>query len=63
VLICIVIAGLFTAVLFDLALAQPIAIIFVLAMLLLIAGLGLFLYEVRIAVHATRIQDELLERE
>lgn len=62
VLICIVIAGLFTAVLFDLALAQPIAIIFVLAMLLLIAGLGMFLYEVRIAVHATRIQDELLER-
>jgi hypothetical protein len=62
VLICIVIAGLFTAVLFDLALAQPIAIIFVLAMLLLIIGLGIFLYEVRIAVHATRIQDELLER-
>ena len=63
VLICIVIAGLFTAVLFDLALAQPIAIIFVLAMLLLIAGLGMFLYEIRIAVHATRVQDELLERE
>lgn len=63
VLICIVIAGLFTAVLFDLALAQALAIIFVVAMLLLIAGLGLFLYEVRIAVHATRIQDELLERE
>ncbi|KQX26339.1 hypothetical protein ASD39_01475 [Sphingomonas sp. Root50] len=63
VLICIVIAGLFTAVLFDLALAQPIAIVFVLAMLLLIVGLGIFLYEVRIAVHATRIQDELLERD
>lgn len=63
VLICIVIAGLFTAVLFGLALGQPIAIIFVLAMLLLIVGLGIFLYEVRIAVHATRIQDELLERE
>lgn len=63
VLICVVIAGLFTAVLFDWALAQPIAIVFVLAMLLLIAGLGIFLYEVRIAVHATRIQDEFLERQ
>jgi len=63
VLICIVIAGLFTAVLFELALGQAIAIVFVLAMVLLIAGLGVFLHEVRIAVHATRIQDELLERE
>jgi hypothetical protein len=32
-------------------------------MLLLIIGLGLFLFEVRTAVLATRIQDELLERE
>lgn len=61
VLICIVIAGLFIAVLFDLALGQALAILFVLAMLLLIGGLGAFLYEVRIAVHATRIQDEFLE--
>ncbi len=63
VLICVVIAGLFTAVLFDLKLAQPIAIIFVIAMMQLIVGLGIFLYEVRISVHATRIQDEFLERE
>ncbi len=63
VLICVVIAGLFTAVLFDWASGQAIAIVFVLAMLLLIAGLAIFLYEVRIAVHATRIQDEYLERQ
>lgn len=63
VLICVVIAGLFIAALFDLALGQAMATAFILAMLLLIAGLGHFLYEVRIAVRATRIQDELLERE
>lgn len=63
VLICIVIAGLFTSALFNLALGQAMAVSFILAMLLLIVGLGHFLYEVRAAVHATRINDELLERE
>jgi len=62
-LICVVIAGMFCAAMFNLALGQLIAICFVLAMLLLMGGLGLFLLEVRIAVVATRIQDELLERE
>lgn len=62
-LICIVIAGMFCAAMFDLALGQLIAAAFILAMLLLIAGLGLFLIEVRLATVATRIQDELLERE
>lgn len=63
VLICIVIAGLFLAALFDLRLGPAMAIAFIVAMALLIIGLGLFLLEVRIAVEATRIQDELLERE
>ena len=63
VLICVVIAGLFVAALFQLALGQALAIVFIIAMLLLIGGLGFFLYEVRIAVVATRVQDELLERE
>lgn len=63
VLICIVIAGLFSAALFDLAVGQAMAIAFILAMLLLTFGLGHFLQEVRLSVHATRIQDELLERE
>lgn len=63
VLICIVVAGLFSAALLDLGLGQIMAVAFILAMLLLIVGLGYFLREVGIAVHATRIQDELLERE
>lgn len=62
-LICIVIGGMFCAAMFKLALGQMMAAAFILAMLLLIGGLGLFLIEVRIAVRATRIQDELLERE
>ncbi len=63
VLVCVVIAGLFVAALIGLGLGQAMAIAFILAMLLLIVGLGFFLLEVRIAVFATRIQDELLERE
>lgn len=63
VLICIVIAGLFIAVLLDLAVGQAMSVVFILAMFLLTGGLGMFLHEVRIAVRATRIQDELLERE
>jgi len=45
------------------ALGRTLALAFIAAMLLLISGLGHFLYEVRTAVHATRIRDELLERE
>lgn len=59
-LICVVIAGLFLSTMFGLALGQIMAVAFIVAMLLLIVGLILFLMEVRIAVLATRIQDELL---
>mgnify|MGYP001256684558 CR=1 FL=1 len=52
---------LFLAALLNLALGQVMAVAFIVAMLLLIAGLVLFLYEVRIAVEMTRVQDELLE--
>ena len=64
VMICVVVAGIFTAALFSpsMALGQALAIAFIAAMLLLIVGLGLFLMEVRIAGYATRIQDALLER-
>lgn len=62
VLVCIVIAGLFVATLIGIAIVQAMAMAFILAMILLISGLGFFLLEVRIAVKATRIQDELLER-
>ena len=60
-LICIEIAGLFLSALLGLAIGQIMAMAFIVAMVLLIAGLVLFLVEVRIAVEATRVQDELLE--
>ncbi len=62
-LICIVIAGLFLAAMFKIALGQIMGMAFVVAMFLLIGGLILFLWEVRIAIDATRIQDELLDKE
>ena len=61
-MVCVVIAGLFTSALFDWALGRLVAMAFIIAMILLIVGLVYFLYEVRTAIHATRIQDELLER-
>ncbi len=54
-LVCVVVAILFVAGLAEFAFAQLIAILFVLAMLLLIAGLILFLYEVRLAMAALKI--------
>ena len=62
-MVCVVIAGLFTSALFDWALGRLVAMAFIIAMILLIVGLVYFLYEVRTAIHATRIQDELLERD
>lgn len=61
-LICIVVAGLFVSSLLGLGFARTMAAVFVLAMLVFIAGLMLFLWEVRVAVRAIRIRDELLER-
>ena len=63
VLICIVVAGLFVASLLGLGFARTMAALFVLAMLVLISGLALFLWEIRVAVRAIQIRDELLERE
>jgi hypothetical protein len=53
--VCVVVAILFVAGLADFGFAKPIALLFILAMLLLIAGLILFLYEVRLATRALRI--------
>jgi hypothetical protein len=61
-LVCLVVAGLFVTNLAGLGFGRTMAVIFVLAMLLLISGLLLFLVEVRVAVRAIRIRDELLER-
>jgi hypothetical protein len=60
--VCVLVAGLFTARLLGLGFARTMAIIFIAAMLLLIVGLLLFMIEVRIAVAAIRVRDELLER-
>ena len=53
--VCVVVAILFVADLAKIAFARPIAMLFILAMLLLISGLILFLYEVRLAMQALRI--------
>ncbi|TVV69978.1 DUF2721 domain-containing protein, partial [Sphingomonas solaris] len=61
-MICFVVAGLFIAGLARLGFARTMAVGFVLAMLLLVAGLLVFLVEVRVAYRAIRISDDLLER-
>lgn len=53
--VCVVVAILFVADLAQIAFARPIALLFILAMLLLITGLILFLYEVRLAMAALRL--------
>lgn len=62
VLVCAVIAGLFVARLARLGFAGTMAIGFILAMVLLIAGLVLFLAEIRLAMRSVRVREELLER-
>lgn len=53
--VCVVVAILFVASLTEIGFARPIALLFILAMLLLIVGLILFLYEVRLATRALKI--------
>jgi hypothetical protein len=52
--VCVVVAILFVADLADFKFGQPVALLFILAMLLLIAGLILFLWEVRLAMRSLR---------
>jgi len=56
--VCVVVAILFVADLARIAFARPIAMLFILAMLLLILGLILFLYEIRLAMRALAISHE-----
>ncbi len=63
VAVCCVVALLFVAELLHLRIGRTIALIFILAMVLLIASLVCFLIEVRLSVKVTRIRAELLERE
>jgi Protein of unknown function (DUF2721) len=55
-LVCVLIAILFVADLTNFAFGRPIALLFILAMLMLIIGLILFLWEVRLAMRSIRIR-------
>lgn len=62
VALCTVVAIMFLARLAGFGFARTLAVMFALSLLLLIAGLVLFLIEVRLAVRAIQVRDELLER-
>ena len=58
--VCFVVAILFVAEFTDIGFGRTIAILFILAMALLIAGLVLFLVEIRMAARSLRVRRELL---
>ena len=58
--VCLVVAILFVADLARIEFARPIAVLFILAMALLILGLTLFLAEIRLAARFVDIRRELL---
>ena len=62
VMVCLVVGGLFVAQLARLGFARTMAVGFVIAMLLLIAGLVLFLMEIRVALKSVRVHEKLLEK-
>ena len=63
ILICSVVAMLFVAELINLRIGTVLAVMFIVAMLLLIAGLVMFMIEVRLSLRATHVRVELLERD
>lgn len=60
--ICLVVGGLFVARLSGSGFVRTTAVLFILAMTLLVGALALFLYEIRLANRSIRIRNELLER-
>jgi hypothetical protein len=58
--VCLVISILFVADLAGIEWGRPIAVLFVVAMLLLTAGLILFLYEIRLAARSLRVRQEFM---
>jgi hypothetical protein len=60
--VCLVVAILFVADLAEFAFATPIALLFILTMLLLIVGLVLFLYEIRLAMRSLRVRRDILSQ-
>lgn len=63
VAICTVVALLFVAELTNLKIGTLVALTFILATVLLVAGLVMFMIEVRLSLRATRVRVELLERD
>jgi hypothetical protein len=61
--VCLVVGGLFVARLLGEGFGRAVAFLFVLAMVLLVAALALFLFEVHFANRSTRVRHELLEHE
>ncbi|MDP8994363.1 MAG: DUF2721 domain-containing protein, partial [Pseudomonadota bacterium] len=61
--VCLVVGILFVAEFADFAFGRSIALLFILAMLLLIVGLVLFLYEVRVAMRSLRTRWGMREGE
>ena len=62
VALCFVVAAMFLADLAGFGFARTLAVVFAASLLLLIAALVMFLVEIRLAVHAIEVRDELLER-
>ncbi|HEX9932857.1 MAG TPA: DUF2721 domain-containing protein [Allosphingosinicella sp.] len=60
---CFLVAMLFVADLTDFPFSQPIALLFIVAMLLLIAGLMLFLHEISLAMRSLSVRRELLPKD
>jgi hypothetical protein len=58
--VCLVVALLFVADLAEIKFGTPVALLFITAMLFLIVGLILFLWEIRLAMSAIRIRSEHL---
>jgi hypothetical protein len=58
--VCLVVAIMFVADLGRFAIANTIALLFILTMLLLIVGLLLFLYEIRLAMRSLRVRRDFL---
>jgi hypothetical protein len=59
--VCVVVAILFVADLSDFPFGRPIAWLFIAAMLLLISGLVLFLWEIHLAMRSLRVRRRLRE--
>ena len=62
VMTCLVVGLMFVAELFHLRIGRHLAVIFILAMVLLVLGLIAFMWEVRLSLRAIRIRPELLEQ-